>query len=53
MARSAWISDLQLELFEAALDELTRDSDLVNQVLEVTSRDLEDEIDIVRYRLPT
>ena len=45
--------DLQLELFEAALDELDLDSDLVNQVLEVTLRDLEDEIDVLRYRLPT
>ena len=45
--------DLQIELFEAALDELDLDSNLVNQVLDVTLRDLEDEIEILRYRLPT
>ena len=45
--------DLQLELFEAALDELDLDSNLVNQVLDVTLRDLEDEIEILRYMLPT
>jgi hypothetical protein len=44
--------DLQLELFEAALDELDRDEDIVNQVLQVTLRDLEDEIDVSRYQLP-
>ena len=51
--RLAWISGLQLELFEAALDELDSDYDLVNQVLEITLRDFQDEIDILRYRLPT
>ncbi len=44
--------DLQLELFEAALDELHRDDDLVNQVLEVTLTDLGDEIEVLRYSLP-
>jgi len=44
--------DLQLELFTAALDELDQDGDLVNQVLEVTLLDANDEVDLVRYRLP-
>jgi hypothetical protein len=45
--------DLQLELFEVALDELDRDDDLLNQVLEVNLEDPEEEIEIRRYRLPT
>ena len=45
--------DLQLELFGVALDELDRDSDLLNQVLEVTLEDPDEEIEIRRYRLPT
>ena len=45
--------DLQLELFGVALDELDRDSDLLNQVLEVTLEDADEEIEIRRYRLPT
>lgn len=44
--------DLQLELFEVALDELDRDDDLVNQVLEVNLEDPDEEIEIRRYRLP-
>ena len=44
--------DLQLELFTVALDELDQDGDLVNQVLEVTLLDANDEVDLVRYRLP-
>jgi hypothetical protein len=44
--------DLQLEMFSLALDELERDADLVNQVLEITVLDTDDEIDILRYRLP-
>lgn len=44
--------DLQLELFEAALDELDCDSDLVNQVLEITLPDPADEIEVLRYKLP-
>ena len=42
--------DMQLELFEQALDELESDADLVNQVLEITMD--ESSIDIRRYRLP-
>jgi hypothetical protein len=42
--------DMQLELFEQALDELEADSDLVNQVLEITWD--EDALHIRRYRLP-
>jgi hypothetical protein len=42
--------DMQLELFEQALDELESDIDLVNQVLEITMD--ESAIDIRRYQLP-
>ncbi len=45
--------DLQLELFEIALDELDRDSDLVNQVLEVSLSEDGNEIGVLRYRLPS
>ena len=45
--------DLQLELFEIALDELDRDDGLMNQVLEVNLEDPDEEIEIRRYRLPT
>lgn len=45
--------DLQLELFEAALDELDRDDDLVNRVMEISFQDAGDEIEIRRYRLPS
>jgi hypothetical protein len=44
--------DLQLELFETALDELDRKSDLVNQVLEIGLSDAADEIEVLRYKLP-
>ncbi len=44
--------DLQLEFFEAAMDELDLDSDLVNQVLEITLPDSGDEIEVLRYKLP-
>jgi hypothetical protein len=44
--------DLQLELFEIALDELDRDNDLVDQVLEISLPDSGDEIDVLRYKLP-
>ena len=42
----------QLGLFTKALDELERDGDLVNQVLEITQPDSGDRIDVNRYRLP-
>jgi hypothetical protein len=42
--------DMQIELFEQALDELEADPDLVNQVLEVTLED--DDLHIRRYQLP-
>jgi hypothetical protein len=46
--------DLQLELFEAALDALSSDEDMINQVLEATLDDAEAaEIRIVRYALPS
>jgi hypothetical protein len=44
--------DLQLELFNHALDELDRDSDLVNQVLEVTLTESCSRIEVRRYKLP-
>jgi hypothetical protein len=43
--------DMQLELFEQALDELEANSDLVNQVLEVTFE--ESVLHVRRYHLPT
>jgi hypothetical protein len=43
--------DQQLELFEIALDDLDRDPDLVNQVLEVTL-DEDGEVTVRRYGLP-
>jgi len=45
--------DMQLELFEAALDSLAENDDLINQVLEATLDDAEAaEIGIMRYALP-
>ena len=43
--------DVQLELFEHALDELAADADLINQVLEI-SLESDDELHVLRYRLP-
>jgi hypothetical protein len=43
--------DMQIELFDQALDELAADGDLVNQVLEVTWED--DSLHVRRYGLPT
>jgi hypothetical protein len=45
--------EVQLELFDIALDELDNDGDLVNQVLEITLEDGKDaEITVRRYALP-
>jgi hypothetical protein len=44
--------NLQMELFAAALEELERDPDLVNQVLEISCAVDADEIDILRYDMP-
>jgi hypothetical protein len=45
--------DLQLDLFEAALEELARDGDLVNHVLEVTAQSAAvAEFQLRRYPLP-
>lgn len=45
--------DLQLDLFEAAMDELARDPDLVNQVLGVSAATLSAaEFQVRRYALP-
>jgi len=43
---------LQKELFDRALDELERDADLLNQVLEITLTDDSAEIEISRYDMP-
>jgi hypothetical protein len=46
--------DMQRDLFDAALDEIDRDGDLVNMVLELTLETARsDEIIIDRYALPT
>jgi len=46
--------ELQLELFEAALDAFEADSDLVNQALEVTlEHAAADHFEITRYALPS
>ena len=42
--------DMQIELFDQALDELAANADLVNQVFEITMED--EAIRILRYRLP-
>lgn len=42
--------DMQIELFEQALEELETDPDLVNQVLEITWE--EGALHVRRYRLP-
>ena len=42
--------DMQIELFGQAMNELETDSDLVNQVLEITMED--DTLHVRRYRLP-
>jgi len=43
--------DMQIELFEEALVELDRDSDLVNQVLEISTDG--EELHLLRYKLPS
>ncbi|HEX3665425.1 MAG TPA: hypothetical protein VHU23_09360 [Rhizomicrobium sp.] len=44
---------MQRELFETVLDEIDRDGDLVNQVLEVTLESADaDDLLIQRYPLP-
>ena len=42
--------DMQIELFDQAMDELDADCDLVNQVLEITLEN--DCLHVRRYRLP-
>lgn len=42
--------DMQIELFEQAIEELETDVDLVNQVLEITFKD--DALHVRRYYLP-
>jgi hypothetical protein len=44
--------DLQLEMLEEALDELDRDDDLVNQVLEISLSDSSEEFEVLRYKMP-
>ena len=46
--------DMQINPFETALDELDQNSDLINQVLEITLDDANDaEFTIIRHELPT
>jgi len=45
--------ELQRDMFAVALDELDRNSDMVNQVLEISSCEPEDEFEILRYKLPS
>lgn len=44
--------DWHRRLFDEALEELDRDGDLTNQVLEITLEDDESGIDVVRYQMP-
>jgi hypothetical protein len=44
--------DLQLEMFEAALDELDSSHDLVNEVLEISLPDSSEEFEVLRYKMP-
>ena len=44
--------DLQLEMFEEVLDELDQGGDLVNQVLEISIADSDEEFEVSRYRMP-
>lgn len=45
--------DLQLELFELALDELASSPDSINQVIEVSLQNsIDEEVGVVRYALP-
>ena len=44
--------DLQLEMFEEALDELDRNDDLVNEVLEISLSDSSEEFEVLRYKMP-
>jgi hypothetical protein len=43
--------DMQIELFDQAMDEVGPDSDRVNEVLEIAMED--DSLHVRRYRLPT
>jgi hypothetical protein len=43
--------DMQIELFEQALEELADDGNLINTVLDITLED-DDQIHIRRYALP-
>ena len=44
--------EVQLELFGHAPEELAIDSDMVNQVLEITLENYNGEVHLLRYRLP-
>ena len=44
--------DLQLEMFKEALDELNRNDDLVNEVLEISLSDASEEFEVLRYQMP-
>lgn len=44
--------DLQLEMFAEALDELDRNDDLVNEVLEISLPDSSEEFEVLRHKMP-
>ena len=44
--------DLQLEMFKEAREELDRNDDLVNEVLEISLSDSSEEFDVLRYQRP-
>jgi hypothetical protein len=43
----------QRELFSEVLDELDRDGDLTNQIIEVSLSASEDESDVIHYQMPS
>lgn len=44
--------DLQLEMFAEALDQLDQDGELLNQVLEISIPDSDEEFEVTRYKMP-
>jgi Domain of unknown function (DUF5615) len=44
--------DLQLEMFEAALDELDNNCELMNEVLEISLPDAGENFEVFRYKMP-
>jgi len=44
--------EVQRHLFGFVLEELDREPDLTNQVLEITVDETDESVDIIRYELP-